>query len=64
MEESKKRKQRAKLSRRQFVSRTAAVAAGLTIIPGGIISAKGRIAPKRQIKYCRHRHWGNGKNEY
>jgi len=38
-----------KLSRRQFVSTTAAFAAGLTIIPGGIISAKGRIAPSDKL---------------
>lgn len=37
------------LSRRQFVSRTAAVVAGFTIIPGGIISAKGRIAPSDKL---------------
>lgn len=38
-----------KLSRRQFVSRTAAFAAGLTIIPSGIISAKGRVAPSDKL---------------
>jgi predicted dehydrogenase len=38
-----------KLSRRQFVSRTAAFAAGLTIIPGGVITAKGRLAPSDKL---------------
>jgi hypothetical protein len=37
------------LSRRQFVTRTAAAVAGFTIIPGGIISAKGRVAPSDKL---------------
>lgn len=37
------------LSRREFVSRSAAVAVGLTILPSGIISAKGRKAPSDKL---------------
>lgn len=37
------------MSRRQFVSTAAAAAAGLTILPSGIISAKGRIAPSDKL---------------
>ena len=38
-----------KFSRREFVSRTAVFAAGLTILPSGIISARGRIAPSDKL---------------
>ena len=37
------------LSRREFVSRSAAAAIGLTILPSGIISAKGRKAPSDKL---------------
>jgi len=37
------------LSRRQFMVTTATAAAGLTLIPGGIISAKGRTAPSDKL---------------
>lgn len=37
------------VSRRAFVATSAAAAAGLTILPSGIISAKGRIAPSDKL---------------
>jgi len=37
------------ISRRQFMYSSAAAAAGLTILPGGIISAKGRTAPSDKL---------------
>ncbi len=37
------------MSRRQFVYTSAAAAAGLTILPSGIISAKGRTAPSDKL---------------
>jgi len=38
-----------KVSRRKFVATSAAAAAGLTILPSGIISAKGRTAPSDKL---------------
>ena len=38
-----------KLSRRSFVTSTMTAAAGLTILPSGIISAKGRVAPSDKL---------------
>ena len=35
------------MSRRRFITTSAAAAAGLTILPSGVISAKGRVAPQR-----------------
>lgn len=37
------------VSRRQFVATSAAAAAGLTILPSGVISAKGRTAPSDKL---------------
>ncbi|HKK64014.1 MAG TPA: Gfo/Idh/MocA family oxidoreductase, partial [Bacteroidales bacterium] len=37
------------VSRRKFVATSAAAAAGLTILPGGIISARGRTAPSDKL---------------
>ncbi len=37
------------ISRRSFIGKTAAATAGITIIPSGIISAKGRTAPSDKL---------------
>jgi hypothetical protein len=37
------------MSRREFVARTSVAAAGLTFLPSGIISAKGRTAPSDKL---------------
>ncbi|HYW96912.1 MAG TPA: Gfo/Idh/MocA family oxidoreductase [Bacteroidales bacterium] len=37
------------MSRRRFIGTSAAAAAGLTILPGGILSAKGRVAPSDKL---------------
>ncbi|MBN1131757.1 MAG: Gfo/Idh/MocA family oxidoreductase [Bacteroidales bacterium] len=37
------------MSRRSFVASTVTAAAGLTILPGGIISARGRVAPSDKL---------------
>lgn len=49
MENNQKDQKNRGMSRRQFVSTAAAAAAGLTILPSGIISAKGRIAPSDKL---------------
>lgn len=49
MEKKKEEKKNSGMSRRDFVSRSAAVAAGLTILPSGVISAKGRVAPSDKL---------------
>ena len=47
-EKSEKQKSKS-ISRREFMTRTAATAVGLTILPSGIISAKGRVAPSDKL---------------
>ena len=42
-------KKKSGISRREFVTRSAVAAAGLTILPSGIISAKGRTAPSDKL---------------
>ena len=42
-------KKKSGMSRREFVARTSVAAAGLTILPSGIISAKGRTAPSDKL---------------
>ena len=37
------------MSRRRFITTSAAAAAGLTILPSGVISAKGRVAPSDKL---------------
>ena len=49
MNESGKKLGSGKLSRRSFVTSTMTAAAGLTILPSGIISAKGRVAPSDKL---------------
>lgn len=42
-------KKQSGISRREFVTRSAVAAAGLTILPSGVISAKGRTAPSDKL---------------
>lgn len=49
MKESEKSKPGSRVSRRKFVATSAAAAAGLTILPSGIISARGRTAPSDKL---------------
>ncbi|MGC9341906.1 MAG: Gfo/Idh/MocA family protein [Bacteroidales bacterium] len=49
MKNMKKDEKKSGMTRRDFVSRTAVTAAGLTILPSGIISAKGRTAPSDKL---------------
>jgi len=49
MKKSKKSDADGKVSRRQFVASSAVAAAGLTILPSGIISARGRTAPSDKL---------------
>ncbi|MFW5821061.1 MAG: Gfo/Idh/MocA family protein, partial [Bacteroidota bacterium] len=47
--EKKNEKTKSGVSRRDFVKTTAFTAAGLTILPSGVISAKGRKAPSDKL---------------
>jgi hypothetical protein len=47
------------MTRRSFIGTTGAVAAGLTIIPGSVLSGMGKSAV-RQAEYCRCRYRRNG----
>ncbi len=49
MENKKDEQKKTGMSRRDFMATTATVAAGLTILPGGVISAKGRVAPSDKL---------------
>jgi predicted dehydrogenase len=49
MKQQENSKEKKGVSRRQFVATSAAAAAGLTILPGGIISARGRTAPSDKL---------------
>ncbi len=49
MKSKKDDQKKAGMSRRHFVATTATAAAGLTILPGGVISAKGRVAPSDKL---------------
>ena len=49
------------MSRRRFVASTVSAAAGLTILPGGIISAKGRVAPSDKLNIAGIGIGGKGK---
>lgn len=49
MENTKKEQKKSGMTRRDFVASTAVTAAGLTILPSGIISAKGRKAPSDKL---------------
>lgn len=49
MENNKKEEKKSGVSRRDFVKTTAVTAAGLTILPSGVISAKGRKAPSDKL---------------
>ncbi len=49
MKQPEKSEGKAKVSRRQFVATSAVATAGLTILPGGVISAKGRTAPSDKL---------------
>ncbi len=49
MNEKTENKKSKSISRREFMTRTATTAVGLTILPSGIISAKGRIAPSDKL---------------
>ena len=49
MKKSEKSEAKGKVSRRQFVATSAVAAAGLTILPSGVISARGRTAPSDKL---------------
>ncbi len=49
MKKPERSKEASKVSRRKFVASSAIAAAGLTILPSGIISARGRIAPSDKL---------------
>ncbi|MEX0982039.1 MAG: Gfo/Idh/MocA family oxidoreductase [Bacteroidales bacterium] len=49
MKQPENSKEKKGVSRRQFVATSAAAAAGLTILPSGIISARGRTAPSDKL---------------
>ncbi|MCF8225500.1 MAG: Gfo/Idh/MocA family oxidoreductase [Bacteroidales bacterium] len=49
MKKSKRSQEKNVVSRRKFVATSAAAAAGMTILPSGIISAKGRTAPSDKL---------------
>jgi predicted dehydrogenase len=49
MKQQENSKEKKGVSRRQFVVTSAAAAAGLTILPSGIISARGRTAPSDKL---------------
>ncbi len=44
-----KKPEQAGMSRRRFIAASATAAAGLTILPSGVISAKGRVAPSDKL---------------
>ena len=44
-----KKPEKAGMSRRRFIGASATAAAGLTILPSGVISAKGRVAPSDKL---------------
>jgi hypothetical protein len=49
MKNSESSREKNHVSRRKFVATSAAAAAGLTILPSGIISARGRTAPSDKL---------------
>jgi len=49
MKKPEKNQEKAGMSRRNFVATSATAAIGLTILPSGIISAKGRLAPSDKL---------------
>jgi len=49
MKKPEKKQEKAGMSRRNFVATSATAAIGLTILPSGVISAKGRVAPSDKL---------------
>ena len=49
------------ITRRSFIGKTGAVAAGLTIIPGSVMSGFGYKAPSDKLEYCNNRNRWYGK---